>query len=93
MNRQQEKVLIAVLCGLVIAAVGGVAVQPTKSTARGMTFTAMAQRLDQLPPARDRLWQIAGQHIAVIRIKHLPQAQTPPNVERKPDLMCGTFLI
>ncbi|WP_375449600.1 hypothetical protein [uncultured Devosia sp.] len=40
MNKRQEKVLIATLCGLVLTAAGGLAVQPATATASGIGHLA-----------------------------------------------------
>nr|WP_314261422.1 hypothetical protein [uncultured Devosia sp.] len=43
MNKRQEKVLIAALCGLVIVSVGAVAMQPAMANAKPETRALIVQ--------------------------------------------------
>lgn len=56
MNKQQEKVVIAALCGLVITAAGALAVQPTMAAGYGVDHLAAVTGVAEWDQLNVRKW-------------------------------------
>ena len=56
MNRQQEKVLVATLCGLVVAAAGAFAVQPAMAAGYGVDQVAQVSGVARWDSLNVRKW-------------------------------------
>ena len=59
MNRQQEKLLVAVLCGLVITVAGAFAVQPAMATGCAVDHPAQVTGIADCDHLNARRWPAA----------------------------------
>ena len=64
MNRQQEKILIAALCGLVITAAGALAVQPAMAAGHAAAGPVQVSGVDHwVDTGRAAPWHVLGSAI------------------------------